>query len=101
MQIPIGLFEDDEVGLIGPDLMHQSMENVKVIQRRLKTSQNRQKSYTFVRRRSLEFEVSNWVYLKISPMKGVMRFANKGKLSPRYIGTYRIAKRIKHQSRSF
>ncbi|WMV60292.1 hypothetical protein MTR67_053677 [Solanum verrucosum] len=44
--------------------------------------------------RALEFEIDDWVYLKVSPMKGVMRFGKKGKLSPRYIGPYRIAKRI-------
>ncbi|WMV49348.1 hypothetical protein MTR67_042733 [Solanum verrucosum] len=43
---------------------------------------------------ALEFEVDDWVYLKVSPMKGVMRFGKKGKLSPRYIGPYRISKRI-------
>ncbi|KAH0694961.1 hypothetical protein KY285_022058 [Solanum tuberosum] len=91
---PIGWFEVGEAQLIGPDLVHQAMEKVKVIQERLKTAQSRQKSYTDVRRRALEFEVEDWVYLKVSPMKGIMRFGKKGKLSPRYIGPYRIAKRI-------
>ena len=45
------------------------MENVKVIQERLKTAQSRQKSYTDVRRKPLEFEEDDWVYLKFSPMK--------------------------------
>ncbi|KAH0661922.1 hypothetical protein KY284_026853 [Solanum tuberosum] len=79
---------------LGPDLVHQAIEKVKVIQERLKTMQSRQKSYTDVRRRDLEFEVDDWVYLKVSPIKGVMRFGKKGKLSPRYIGPYRISKRI-------
>ncbi|KAH0695075.1 hypothetical protein KY285_022172 [Solanum tuberosum] len=91
---PIGWFEVGAAGLIGPDLVHQAMEKVKVIQERLKTAQSRQKSYTDVRRRWLEFEVYDWVYLKVSPMKGVMRFGKKGKLSPQYIGPYPIAKRI-------
>ncbi|KAH0693675.1 hypothetical protein KY285_020772 [Solanum tuberosum] len=91
---PIGWFEVGEAGLIGPNLVHQAIENVKVIQERLKTTQSRQKSYTDVRRRELEFEVDDWVYLKVSPMKGVMRFGKKGIVSPRYIGPYRIAKRI-------
>ncbi|XP_069143339.1 uncharacterized protein [Solanum lycopersicum] len=42
--------------LIGPYLVHQAMEKVKVIQERLKTAQSRQKSYKDVRRRSLEFQ---------------------------------------------
>ncbi|XP_049354785.1 uncharacterized protein LOC125819393 [Solanum verrucosum] len=87
---PIGWFEVGKAQLIGPDLVHQAMEKVKVIQEKLKTAQSRQKSYTDVRRKALEFEVDDWVYLKVSPMKGVMRFGKKGKLSPRYIGPYRI-----------
>ncbi|WMV28751.1 hypothetical protein MTR67_022136 [Solanum verrucosum] len=43
---------------------------------------------------SILYHPDDWVYLKVSPMKGVMRFGKKGKLSPRYIGPYRIAKRI-------
>ncbi|WMV25861.1 hypothetical protein MTR67_019246 [Solanum verrucosum] len=91
---PIGWFEVGEAGLIGPDLVHQAMEKVKVIQERLKTAQSCQKSYTDIMRRALEFEVDDWVYLKVSPMKGVMRFGKNGKLSPRYIGPYRISKWI-------
>ena len=79
---PIGWFEVGEVRLIGPDLVHQAMEKVKVIQQRLKMAQSRQKSYRDVRTRPLEFEVDDWVYLKVSPMKGVMSFGKMGKLSP-------------------
>ncbi|WMV09068.1 hypothetical protein MTR67_002453 [Solanum verrucosum] len=61
---------------------------------RLKTTQSRQKSYADVRRRDLEFEIGDWVYLTISPMKGVMRFGKKGKLSPRYVGPYVILKHV-------
>ncbi|WMV58068.1 hypothetical protein MTR67_051453 [Solanum verrucosum] len=61
---------------------------------RLKMAQSRQKSYADVRRREIEFEVNDWVYLKISPMKGVMRFGKKGKLSPHYVGQYQILRRI-------
>ena len=34
------------------------------------------------------------VYLKISAMKGVMRFGKKGKLSPRYLGRYEVLQRV-------
>ncbi|XP_060178236.1 uncharacterized protein LOC132608184, partial [Lycium barbarum] len=90
---PIGWFEVGEAELLGPDLVYQAMEKVKLIQERLKTAQSRQKSYTDVRRRDLEFLVDDWVFLKVSPMKGVMRFGKKGKLSPRYIGPYRILRK--------
>ena len=65
-----------------------------MITERFKTAQSHQKSYTKVRRNPLEFEEDDWVYLKVSPMKGVIWFGKKVQLSPRHIGTYRIAKRI-------
>ncbi|XP_059659221.1 uncharacterized protein LOC132306041 [Cornus florida] len=61
----------------------------------MKVAQDRQKSYVDVRkRRDLEFEVGDFVFLRISPWKGIMRFGKKGKLSPRYIGPYKILERI-------
>ena len=45
-------------------------------------------------RRDLEFEVDDWVYLKVSPMKGVTRFVKEENFNPRYIGSYRISKKI-------
>ena len=39
---------------------------------------------------ALEFDVSDKVFLKVSPTKGIWRFAMEGKLSPRYIGPYDI-----------
>ena len=57
-----------------------AMEKVQLIRDRLNTTQSRQKSYADVRRRELEFQVDDWVFLKVSPMKGVMRFRKKGNL---------------------
>ncbi|XP_069145436.1 uncharacterized protein [Solanum lycopersicum] len=54
----------------------------------IKNSTESSKFYTNVRKRSIEFEVDDWVYLKVSPIN------DKGKLSHRYIGPYRISKRI-------
>ena len=51
-------------------------------------------SYAENRKRPLEFDVGDQVYLKISPMKGVMRFGRKGKLSLRYVGPYEILQRV-------
>ncbi|XP_070025559.1 uncharacterized protein [Nicotiana sylvestris] len=91
---PIGWFEVGEAELLGTDLVHQTMEKVKIIQGRMKAAQSHQKSYADVRQKELEFQVDDWVFLKVYPMKGVMRFGKKGKLSPRYVGPYRIAQRI-------
>ncbi|KAH0689255.1 hypothetical protein KY289_016613 [Solanum tuberosum] len=91
---PVGWFEVGEEALIGPDSVLDAMEKVQLIRDRLKTAQSRQKSYAEVRKRELEFQVDDWVFLKVSPMKGVMRFGKKGKLNPRYVGPYRILRRI-------
>jgi len=53
--------------------VHESMEKILLIRERLKMTQSRQKSYSNVRRIELKFDVDDWVYLKISLMKGVMR----------------------------
>ena len=83
---PIGWFEVGEAALIGQYLVLYPTEKLQLIRDRLKTVQSRHKSYADVRRRELEFQVDDWFFLKVSPMKGVMRFDKKGKLSPRYVG---------------
>jgi hypothetical protein len=60
------------------------------IQENLKATKLRQESYANKRRRPLQFEVGDHVYLKVSPVKGVKRFGVKGKLSPHYIGPFPI-----------
>lgn len=82
-----------EVGdreLVGPKFVRVTNEIVPKIRARMCTAQNRQKSYAYVRRRSLEFEVGDLVFLKVAPMKGVLRFEHKKKLSPRFIGPFKI-----------
>ncbi|XP_070029168.1 uncharacterized protein [Nicotiana sylvestris] len=76
------------------ELIHQAIEKVKVIQERLRTVQNRQRFYSDARCRDLEFEVGDWVFPRISPMKGVMRFGKKVKINQWYIGLYKILRRI-------
>jgi hypothetical protein len=59
----------------------------------LKVAQTRQKSYADKRRRDLSFKVGDFVYLKVSPMRGTRRFQVKGKLAPRYVGPFKIVDR--------
>jgi hypothetical protein len=68
----------------------EAEEKVKQIQVNILAAQSRQKSYIDKRRRPLEFEVDDHVYLQVSPMKGVRRFGIKGKLAPHYNGLYAI-----------
>ena len=93
-QSPIGWFDAFEVRLWGTDLLRESLDKVKLIQDRLLIAKSRQRSYADRKIRDLEFMVGDKVLLKVSPMKGVMRFGKKGKLSPRYIGPFKIIERI-------
>jgi hypothetical protein len=65
-------------------------EKVQRIIHNLKEAQARQKSYADKRRQPLYIKVKYYVYLKVSPIKGVTRFGVKGKLAPRYIGPFPI-----------
>lgn len=85
-----GCFKVGEFSLIRPKLVHEDIEKVCLIRERLKMTQSRQKCYVDVKRKDLEFNVNDWVYLKIPLMKGVMRFGKNGNISTRYVGSYQI-----------
>ena len=76
------------------ELIDITTEKIKTIRERLKAAQDRQKSYADNRRRALEFQVGDKVFLKISPWKGVIRFHKRGKLNPRYIGPFKVIERV-------
>ena len=80
--------------MTGPEIIQDAAEKVALIKRKLETAASRQKSYADPKRRDVEFQVGDYVFLKVSPMKGVMRFGKKGKLAPRYIGPFEILERI-------
>ena len=87
----------DEVGerkLSKIELIDQTREIANRIRGKLRAAQDRQKSYADTRRRPLEFNVEDHVFLKVSPLKGSLRFGQKGKLTPRYIGPFEILQRI-------
>ncbi|XP_073019315.1 uncharacterized protein [Primulina eburnea] len=87
----------DEVGEraeLGPDIFRQTAYLVAKIRDKMRTAQSRQKSYDDQRRRALEFAVGDHVFVKVAPMKGVMRFGKKGKLSPRFIGSFETLDKV-------
>jgi hypothetical protein len=89
--------EPGERWFYGVDLVKKTEEKVRRIQKSLKVTQSRQKSYADKRRRPLMFKVGDYVYLKVSPMKGVTRFGVKGKLAPRYIGPFQIIEKVAYR----
>ncbi|XP_022859958.1 uncharacterized protein LOC111380588 [Olea europaea var. sylvestris] len=87
----------DEVGksrILGPELVEKIVEAIRKIRSRIKIVQDRQKSYADKRRKELTFEVGEKVFLKVAPMKGILRFGKKGKLSPKFIGPFEILEKI-------
>jgi hypothetical protein len=74
-------------------MVKETDEKVQWIRHNLKEAQARQKNYADKRHQPLVFQVNDHVYLKVSPMKGVNRFEVKGKLAPRYIGSFSILER--------
>ncbi|GKF31798.1 hypothetical protein Tco_0101596 [Tanacetum coccineum] len=86
-----------EVGegqLIGPELVQETTEKISQIKDKLKAARDRQKSYADKRRKPLEFSVSDYVLLKVSPWKGVVRFGKKGKLAPKFVGPFEIIQKV-------
>ncbi|KAA0045650.1 DNA/RNA polymerases superfamily protein [Cucumis melo var. makuwa] len=91
---PVCWNEVGERKLVGSELVQITTNNIKLIRENLRIAQDRQKSYADKRRRNLEFQVGDQVFLKLSPWRGVIRFERKGKLSPRYIGPYQITEQV-------
>ncbi|GJS56421.1 putative reverse transcriptase domain-containing protein [Tanacetum coccineum] len=86
--------EVGECQLIGLELMQETTEKISQIKDRLKAARDRQKSYADKRRKPLEFSVGDYVLLKVSPWKSVVRFGKKGKLAPRFVGPFEIIEKV-------
>ncbi|GJS62181.1 putative reverse transcriptase domain-containing protein [Tanacetum coccineum] len=91
---PIMWAEVVEGQLIGPELVQETTEKISQIKDRLKAARDRQKSYADKRRKPLEFSVGDYVLLKVSPWKCVVRFGKKGKLAPRFVRSFEIIEKV-------
>ena len=86
--------ELSEKKVIGPDLIQETEEKVKMIRERLKVATDRHKSYVDIKRKDILYEIGGKVFLKVSPQKKVMRFGKKDKLSPKFIGPYEVIEKV-------
>nr|GEZ59657.1 putative reverse transcriptase domain-containing protein [Tanacetum cinerariifolium] len=87
----------NEVGdsqLTSPELIQDTTEKIFQIKNHLLTAHSRQKSYVDRRTKPLEFKVGDIIPLKVSLWKGVVRFRKRKKLSPHYIGPFKILARV-------
>ncbi|KAJ9544996.1 hypothetical protein OSB04_024703 [Centaurea solstitialis] len=95
---PLCWRERREKILAGPELTQITHDKIQIIRERMKAAQDRQKSYADRRRRPIEFSIGDMVMLKVSPWRGVLRFLKQGKLSPQFIGPFKILERIGKQA---
>ena len=83
-----------EKKVIGLDLIQEIEEKVKMIGERLKVVADRRKSYADLKRKDVQYEIGEKVFLKVFPWKKVMRFGKKGKLSHRFIRLYEVIEKV-------
>ncbi|GJV05578.1 ribonuclease H-like domain-containing protein [Tanacetum coccineum] len=91
---PVCWAEVGDFQLTGPEIIHETTENIVQIRQRLQAARDRRRSYANIRRKPLEFQVGDRVMLKVSPRKRVIQFGKQGKLNPLYIGPFKILERI-------
>ena len=70
------------------------IDQVCIIRQSMRAAKDRQNSYANQRRRPLDFQVGDKLFLRVFSTRSVMRFGKKDKLSPRFIGPYEILERI-------
>ncbi|KAK8934588.1 hypothetical protein KSP39_PZI014470 [Platanthera zijinensis] len=92
---PLSWVQDEDPKVLGSDFVEDTEAQVRLIRDRMLEAQSRQAKYYDARHRQVEFRVGDQVFLKIRPMHGVSRVrGRRKKLSPRYMGPYRILERI-------
>ncbi|GKB82964.1 hypothetical protein Tco_0949859, partial [Tanacetum coccineum] len=75
-------------------LCESTTEKIIQIKKRIQATRDRQKCYVDLKRKPMEFQVGDKVMLKVSPWKGVVRFCKRGKLNPRYVGPFKVLKKV-------
>nr|GEX98315.1 putative reverse transcriptase domain-containing protein [Tanacetum cinerariifolium] len=91
---PVLWAEIRESSLTGLELVQETTDKVVLVKKNPKAARDRQKSYVYYGRKSLDFKVGDCVLLKVTPWKDVVRFGKKDKLAPRYVGPFEILERI-------
>ena len=85
---PVCWIELNQQKVIGLDIVKETEEKARIIHQKLKAPSDRQKSYADMKRKNIEYEVGDKVFLKVSPWRKILWFGKKRELSPRFIGPY-------------
>ncbi|GJX86881.1 putative reverse transcriptase domain-containing protein [Tanacetum coccineum] len=91
---PVCWAEVGQVQLTGPELVQETNERIIQIKQRIQTAHDRKKSYADLKCKPMEFQVGDKVMLKVSPWKRVVHFGKRGKLNPRYVGPFKVLKKV-------
>jgi hypothetical protein len=90
---PLFWSETGEWKDFGPDILQEAEKQVQMIRENLQIAQSRQKSYADHMWRELSFNVGDFVYFKVSHMRGLCHFKVRGKLPPRFIRPFKITEK--------
>ncbi|GAU46468.1 hypothetical protein TSUD_402350 [Trifolium subterraneum] len=91
---PLCWTEVGDKGVLGPEIIQETTLKIKSVKEHMRVAQSRQKSYADHRRRPIEFEQGDHVFLRVTPKLGLRGVFKTKKLAPRYIGPYQILKRV-------
>jgi len=91
---PLCWYESSESALLEPEVVQETTKKVKMIQEKMKASQSRQKSYHDKRRKDIEFQVGDHVFLRVNPVTGVGRALKCRKLTPRFVEPFEIVEKV-------
>ncbi|GJY26643.1 putative reverse transcriptase domain-containing protein [Tanacetum coccineum] len=92
---PVCWAEVGQVKLTGSELVQETTEKIIQIKQRMQVACDRQKSYTNLKLKPMEFQVGDKVMLKVLPWKGVVHFGKRGKLNPRYVGPFKVLEKVR------
>jgi hypothetical protein len=90
---PLFWNETIEWKAFGLDILQEAERQVHTARENIWTTQSRHKSYADPRQKELSFKVGDYVYLKVSSMRSLRHFKVWGKLTPRFIGPFKIVKK--------
>ncbi|XP_020967593.1 uncharacterized protein LOC110266889 [Arachis ipaensis] len=94
-QSPLCWYEASEASVLGTDLVAETTEKIKQIRVGILTAQSRQKSYADQRRKPLEFEVGEHIFLRVTSTTGIGSVIKTKKLNSRYIGPFEVLRQVR------